>query len=427
MDRKVYYVLILFLILLAIYAWTSENAGLIVGSVIAIVVLGSLLLQFSREWATRKITYFDEFDITVTNVFQGNKKDWSISDEKIKVNCLNKEVDAKRYYVLKHRKERYTSDAGSDGIFKYKRVTEIDHDDTLSVLYMEFDSEKDNNLAKEELLKTFNIDESKYRASGNKCILILENSFIFKDVQFKDSNFHFGSFKVNKKVLAVAVIVGIVLVAACFVMFSQQNKVAIPKDAVKAYEDSPFSQFQSDHVSLKSKNYDGSSYDRDAESEVSSIEVIKFEAGFRSEDLKINGTNNYDVSIQKALSDLFKNTPQIESSKLNDNTNSSSGVEGIIVFYDENHNVVASEYVPLNVTRNNDTYKISANRIDVNQTPVYSAYTLGGTYPNKFVNIGHSAEFHLILKSDASQSSPEYYCYDLVFPAKVQNDNNYGY
>ena len=191
MDRKVYYILIIFFLLLAVYAWTSANVLLICFSILFLIVLVPLLLQFSKEAATRRINYFDDIDIIVSNKFTGNKGDWSISDDKNKINCLNKEVNGKFYYVSKHRKEFSTSYHGSDGIFKYYTKHEFNYQDTMGVFLIEFDSQMDNKLAKDELLKKFRVDESRYRASGNKCILILESSFIFEDVQFKDGNVHF--------------------------------------------------------------------------------------------------------------------------------------------------------------------------------------------------------------------------------------------
>jgi hypothetical protein len=416
MDRIVYYIFILFFILLAIYAWTSENVFLGVFSIIFLIVIVPFLISFSRRAATRRITYFDEFDIIVSNMFEGNKDDWSVRDENIKINCLNKEVNGRHYNVYKHRKDSIISHE-SEGIFTRVTNTVYSYEDFMSILFLEFDSQHDNDLAKDELLKTFQIDESKYRSFENKCVLIIENSSIFKDIQFKD-NVHIGKFEVDKKVFAGVVIIGIVLVCAYFAMFSQSN-VPIPDDAVKVYCDSSI-YFQPDSMYLSDRIYDTPAFDQYVDDRVKSVEDISFDKEFNTKYLKINGSNNYSVSLETVLADLFKNTSMVESSQMNDNSNSNVDVEGIMVFYDENQNVVISEYVPVNITKDNKYYHITSFRVDINQTPVYSAYTLGGLYPNKINDLGHSAELHLILKSNANESSSEYYCYDLIFPAIVE-------
>lgn len=227
-------------------------------------------------------------------------------------------------------------------------------------------------------------------------------------------------FKQKKFILILIIIIIIILFICTYFLINSGNKnVDIPKDAVTVYYDDPHIKTVEISYSNTTQSISSGEHITNVTSNYESIEMKEYIND--SSYFKINGTNNYAVPIDKALRMNYTLYSSLPTTSSNIGVPHDRTVEGLIVFYDKDKNIVTNQKVRIALQESEyGGIFIGADNSSVNETPIYSSYTNGGMFPTNMYDTDNSAELHLIVKANVSESSPDYYCYDFVFPAHVR-------
>lgn len=147
-------------------------------------------------------------------------------------------------------------------------------------------------------------------------------------------------------------------------------------------------------------------------------EYYKIHITFYLEDMKINGSNNYPISPDSVINDLFTNNTY----EFNESSADLKNIEDIIlIFYDNDGNVIDT----INLTESNVTFSIDET---IHGLEYYKIYIITKVYDDQEISKSYgfdieecrengygvgNAELHIILHNGTN------YYYDLVFPLKV--------
>lgn len=147
---------------------------------------------------------------------------------------------------------------------------------------------------------------------------------------------------------------------------------------------------------------------------------------FNTSDLKVNGSNNYSVPFESVIENLYKNAkdvPDIERLNSSDIVtpsqliNSSNVDQMYLKFYDEDGKLIKSINMP-----NGALAFYDESFRDSHLIQFQSDWVDDNTYDQ--IDKNGYVELHMVIKSDETNSSGNYYCYDYVFPLEMNYNPN---
>lgn len=147
---------------------------------------------------------------------------------------------------------------------------------------------------------------------------------------------------------------------------------------------------------------------------------------FNTDDLKVNGSNNYSTPFESVIEGVYKNAKSVPSmDDLNSSDiitpsqliNSSNVDQMYLKFYDEDGKLIKSIDLP-----NGALALFNYSHKDAYSIRFQSDWVDDNTYDS--IDKNGYVELHMIVKSDETNSSENYYCYDYVFPLEFKYNPN---
>ncbi len=181
MDKKIFYLLIIIIIIIPIYALITKNT-IFPLSFIVLIVGVPILCMLSEKFSTRKVN-FDEFYIILDNEFKGK---WKEKPSTKFIDSIDKDVPATFYTANHSGTKRLYGGSARSSIMQYDYYEDVKFSNEETLVLLRFDNIQDANLAKENLMNHFSIkNENRYITNGNKVLIYWTGNYI-KEIRFKN-------------------------------------------------------------------------------------------------------------------------------------------------------------------------------------------------------------------------------------------------
>ena len=181
MDKNIYYILIVIIILIPIYALITKNS-IFPLSFILVLVGVPILCMLSKEFSTRKVN-FDEFYIILNSEFKGKWKENSTTKF---IDSIDKDVPAIFYSANYSGTKRLYGGSARSSIMKYEYYEDVKFSEDETLVLLTFDNIEDANHEKENLMNHFSIkNEKRYITKGNKVLIYWSGNYI-KEIKFEN-------------------------------------------------------------------------------------------------------------------------------------------------------------------------------------------------------------------------------------------------